>query len=178
MEESLVDEKAEPHTALRPVGPSAFDDFFRREYVAMVSLAAAITGSRWEGEDLAQVALTRAHHDWSRVSQYENPGTWVRRVTINLALSARRRRSVAARATLRLVPPETAPSADSVSGDPELWAAVASLPRQQRAAIALHYLEDRSVAEIAELMGCSASTARVHLHRGRNAIARALEVQS
>ena len=54
-------------------------------------------------------------------------------------------------------------------------AAVAALPGQQRAAVALFYVEDRTTAEIAEILGCSESTARVHLHRGRQALALTLK---
>lgn len=40
--------------------------------------------------------------------------------------------------------------------------------------MALHYLEDRTVAEIATILGCAEGTVKVHLHRGRLALARAL----
>jgi RNA polymerase sigma-70 factor (ECF subfamily) len=56
-----------------------------------------------------------------------------------------------------------------------VWAAVAQLPPQQRAAIALHYLEDRSVADIAEILECTPSTAKNHLHKGRTRLAQVLE---
>lgn len=178
MREASVPHRVTPRSDRRGDGGAEFEEFFRREFVSLASLGTAITGDRCEGEDVAQVALSRAHRDWDRVSRYDNPGTWVRRVTINLALSARRRAAVGTRATLRLAGSRSETEPEWVEADPELWAAVARLPRQQRAAVALHYLEDRPVAELAELMGCSASTARVHLHRGRSAIARALEVQS
>lgn len=40
--------------------------------------------------------------------------------------------------------------------------------------MALHYLDDRSVAQIADALGCAEGTVKVHLHRGRLALARAL----
>jgi len=40
--------------------------------------------------------------------------------------------------------------------------------------VALHYLEDRPVAEIAEILDMKAATVKVHLHRGRLALARRL----
>ena len=49
--------------------------------------------------------------------------------------------------------------------------AVKQLPPMQRAAIALFYLEDRPVAEIADLLGISTSTCTVHLTRGRRRLA-------
>ena len=72
-----------------------------------------------------------------------------------------------ARLRLRSPAPELAP----VPSEHEaVWEAVASLPRQQRAVVALHYLEDRPIEEIAEMLEIAPSTARVHLHRARHAL--------
>ena len=61
--------------------------------------------------------------------------------------------------------------------DTEFWDHVRRLPRRQAQAIALHYLEDRSVADVADILGCSVATAKVHLHRGRHALAERLGEQ-
>jgi RNA polymerase sigma-70 factor (ECF subfamily) len=53
----------------------------------------------------------------------------------------------------------------------EFWSAVRSLPKRQAQALALHYLEDRPVAEIAEILQCSPNTVKVHLHKGRAGLA-------
>jgi len=53
---------------------------------------------------------------------------------------------------------------------------VAGLPLQQRQALALVYGGDLSVADAAIVMGCSAGTVKTHLHRGRAAVQRRLEV--
>jgi DNA-directed RNA polymerase specialized sigma24 family protein len=37
----------------------------------------------------------------------------------------------------------------------------------QRAAIALHYLDDLSIKAVAQALGCAPATAKVHLHRAR-----------
>lgn len=152
----------------------SFEQFFRDEYAAVVALAAWLTGDRSTGEDLAQEAFGVAHRRWAQVGTYESPGGFVRRAAINLASNERRRRGRERRALKRLEP---ATPAESRPGDgPEpLWAEVAALPVQQRAAIALRYLEDRSTAEIAEALGCAESTARVHLHRAHLRLAERLE---
>jgi len=153
--------------------PPEYEDFYRREYPAMVALAAAVSGSFAAAEDLAQEALTRAFRRWGRISTYDRPGAWLRRVTINLALSRRRRLASEARLRLRLGGP---PLVELPEGDEtHVWIAVRRLPARQRAAIALYYLEDRSVAEIADILGCSEATIRVHLHRGRTKLATMLE---
>jgi RNA polymerase sigma-70 factor (ECF subfamily) len=40
--------------------------------------------------------------------------------------------------------------------------------------VALHYLEDLSVADIARVLGCAEGTVKAHLHHGREALARRL----
>jgi predicted DNA-binding protein YlxM (UPF0122 family) len=64
---------------------------------------------------------------------------------------------------LRLAKPSTLPAPRAA--DDWIWEAVARLPGNQRAAIALHYLEDRSFEEIAAILDVAPATARVHLHR-------------
>lgn len=152
--------------------PADYGDFYRRELPAMVALAAAVTGSTIAAEDIAQDALVRAYRRWDRLASYDKPGAWVRRVTINLALSTRKRAATELKARLRLGPEPTLSPAPADHDD--LWAAVRQLPGQQRAAIALHYLEDRPVAEIADILDCAENTAKVHLHRGRQALAELL----
>jgi RNA polymerase sigma-70 factor (ECF subfamily) len=94
----------------------------------------------------------------------------VRRVTINLSLNSRR--GMAREARTRLAWWERRDPAEQPQAlDADLLDALHALSPHQRAAVALHYLEDRPTAEIADLLGCSESTARVHLHRGRHALA-------
>lgn len=155
-----------------------FDAFYMREFPRMVAIAAAVCGSRLAAEDIAQDAFVKAHRRWRKISHYDKPGAWVRRVTINLAMSALRRTKAEATARIRL----TTRSADNRLApapdiDDEIWEAVAKLPSKQRASVALYYLEDASVAHIAEVLQCSESTAKVHLHRGRLALQKTLDVE-
>jgi RNA polymerase sigma-70 factor (ECF subfamily) len=129
----LVNEPAAHARALPPREP--FPAFYRREYPKMVAIAAAVSGSRAIAEDLAQEAMLRAHRHWDRVSTYERPGAWVRRVTINLSLSAARRASAEMRRLLRLADHSTLPEPDVA--DTRIWEAVAKIPGKQRAATAL-----------------------------------------
>jgi RNA polymerase sigma-70 factor (ECF subfamily) len=158
-----------------PASPlqETFPAFYRREFPKMVALAAAVSGNRAIAEDLAQEAMLRAHRHWNRVSTYERPGAWVRRATINLSLSATKRATAELRRMLRFPEPSVLP--EPRPPDEGVWRAVGALRGNQRAAIALHYLEDRSIGEIAAILQISEATARVHLHRGRRALAATLE---
>ncbi len=139
----------------------------------MVSLARAICGDFSLAEDLAQEAMTKAHRDWDRVQRYDKPGAWIRRVTINLAIS-RRRRVLHELKLMSRIGRQPAP-AEPADHDSDLWDAVAKLPPRQRAAIAMFYLQDLSTASIAEGLGCSVSTATSHLSQARRALASTLE---
>ena len=145
---------------------SAFAWLFRDEYPAIVRTAYLMLGDRQAAEDVAQEAFVRLYARWRRVSRYERPGAWVRRVAIRLASRARRRPRPATLTEGAARPEPTA--------DPDLRRALLALPANQRAAVVLHYLEDLPVAEVAALMGCAASTAKVHLHRARRRLAELL----
>jgi RNA polymerase sigma-70 factor (ECF subfamily) len=79
----------------------SFEELYRAEWGSMVGLAYTLTGSRAVAEDLTQEAMLRAYREWGRVSSYDNPATWVRRVVLNLAASRWRRRRSATKAMWR-----------------------------------------------------------------------------
>lgn len=147
----------------------AFDVLFRAEYTAVARTAYVILGDRERAKDITQEAFTRMYVSWRKVSRLDRPGAWVRRVAIRLAAREARRSALLA-TLLRRVEPSRDPSPT----DPDIQAALRSLPHSQRAALALHYLEDLPVKEVAELLGCAESTAKVHLHRGRKKLAEVL----
>jgi RNA polymerase sigma-70 factor (ECF subfamily) len=155
----------------------AFEDFYVREYRAIVGLAYALSGSRSGAEDLAQEAFLVAHRGWDRVAGFDEPGVWVRRVVANLAVSAFRRRLVETKALARIALGQT-PTLPELSADgADFWRAVRSLPRRQAQVIALHYLEDLSVAEVARVLGTAEGTVRKHLFVGRKNLVRLLELE-
>jgi len=150
----------------------SFEDFFRREFPPLVALARAVTGSG-SAEDLAQEAMLVLYRRWDDVSTLDDPAQWGRRVCLNLSRSVLRRRLVEVRAMQRLGGRRAAP-AEQQPQDEEFWAAVRTLPRRQAQATALRYVYDLDVAAIAETMGCSSGSVKVHLGRARAALAQKL----
>jgi RNA polymerase sigma-70 factor (ECF subfamily) len=160
------------------VGSSGtFEEFYEREFRAVAGLAYALSGSRSSAEDLAQEAFLVAHRDWDRIGTYARPEAWVRRVVANLSVSAYRRRVVEAKTLARMALGYTPTLPELSADDAEFWGAVRSLPRRQAQVIALHYLEDRAVAEIAEILGTAEGTVKKHLYDGRQALVRRLELE-
>lgn len=152
--------------------PERFEDFYRREFPKMVTLAAAVSGSRIAAEDIAQDAMVAAGQRWSVVGSYDKPGAWVRRVTIRMAGKRLRRVRLELGAALRLN--SAAPIPEGSEDVETVLGAVRRLPERQRAAIALHYIDGYSVGEVAQILECAEGTAKAHLFKGRQALAQAL----
>lgn len=132
----------------------------------------AYLGDATEAQDVVQEAFVRAWQRWAKISQYEDPVAWIRRVAWNLATSRHRRIAVVRRFVARSGPPEVQPAAgpDRVA----LVAALRMLPEQQRRAVVLHYLGDLSVTDIAQDVGVAVGTVKSWLHRGRTELAKLL----
>jgi RNA polymerase sigma factor (sigma-70 family) len=154
----------------------SFDDFYRREHRHVLGLAFVLTGNQWVAEDTAQDAFTAAFRQWRSIVAYDSPGAWVRRVTCNRAASVLRRRVREAKALVRLAG-RTKPYIELDEGDDAFWQAVRRLPPRQAQAVALYYMEDYSVREIAEVLDCSEGTVKTHLSRARDAVARQLRLE-
>ncbi len=153
-----------------------FETFYLRELPGLVALARALTRSPGSAEDIAQEAMIAAYRRWAEVSTLDMPAFWVRRVCANLASSHIRRRSIEARAMLRLgtrpAPPTELPPTDEA-----FWTAVRDLPRRQAQVVALHYVFDMSVLDIAHSLACSPNTVKTHLVRGRAALSVTFNVE-
>lgn len=152
----------------------SFEAFYLREVRSVVGLAYVLSGSGHAAEDLAQDAFLKAYRHWDRISSYDDPGGWVRRVVSNESVSRFRRLAAETRALLRL----RGDSHVIPAADPEaihLWEEVRRLPARQAQVIALRYYDQRSNAEVAEILGCSETTVKTHLQRARHTLARRLE---
>ena len=146
-----------------------YSQFFRHEFSRVTRTVLFIVHDQQRAEDIAQDAFLQLFRHWAKVSDYERPDAWVRRIAIRLAMRQVRRDRLWA-----LVKGDVRQPLPAVPRDLDVLDAVRRLPGMQRAAVTLFYYEDRSVAEIADLLGCAEPTARVHLHRARRRLAELL----
>ena len=152
---------------------SSFDRFYVAELRNLVALARALAPPQ-VAEDVAQEAMLAAYRKWDRVAELERPDLWVRRTCANLAVSQFRRRLVETRALARLTLWATTQPPALEESSEEFWAAVRDLPRRQAQAMALRYLYEMPVEEIAHTMECSVGSVKQHLARGRQRVVAAL----
>lgn len=151
-----------------------FDAFYVATVRRVVLYLYAACGDRGDAQDIAQDAYARAWQHWPKVARYDNPEAWVRSVAWRLMANRWRglRRRLAAQA--RIGPPAEAtdsPSPDRVA----VIRALQQLPRPQRQVIALYYLLDQSVDDIAAGTGVPAGTVKARLSRARTTLAGLLD---
>jgi RNA polymerase sigma-70 factor (sigma-E family) len=152
-----------------------FEEFVATREHALLRFAYLLTADRHLAEDLTQEALVRVHRRWRTIERHDRPEAYVRKAIVRQFLTWRRRRSSGELAVDEM--PDRATTIDEYARADhrdEMWAALATLPPQQRAVLVLRYYEDLADTDIAEALGCSPATVRVHafkaLHRLRDTI--------
>ncbi len=130
-----------------------------------------------EAEEVAQDAFVKA---WNALPRFRGDAmfsTWLHRIVVRCALDrlarlkARDQRETSLdNGLLEPVSPLQPPDARTRLRIERL---VAELPEAQRAVVTLFYLEDRSVVDVAHLLGLNENTVKTHLHRARTALRRA-----
>lgn len=150
-----------------------FDEFAAVETTRLFGLARVLCGNEHDAWDLTQETLTRVSARWDRVAHHDNMAAYARTTLANLHKNSRRRR----REVLLAEPPDPAvhDTAGSLALDAWLDDAMRALPHRQRVAVALTYLEDRPIVEVAQVLGCGVATAKTHLARGRDSLRRAAD---
>lgn len=152
---------------------SAFDAFYRKHFARAVALAHALAGAR-VAEDIAQEAFWATFRKWDDL---ENPERWLWRVIANRSRSALRRRYLEARLLPRAAPGSQRDHQERLLGLDEFWDMVRALPKRQAQVVALLYVEELLSVEVAEVLGCSEATVRVHLHRAKKRLAERLDLE-
>lgn len=151
-----------------------FEQFYGREYRRLLGLAHVLTGDRSLAEELTQEVFVAAYRAWDRI---KTPEGWIRTVLSNHARSWLRRRYAEVRSITRMGARRESGLSEMPVDTAHIWDEVRRLPRRQAQIIALVYYEDRTIREVAQILGCAESTARVHLARGRHRLAEVLGVE-
>ena len=144
-----------------------YDEFVANRLAALSRYALMLTGDPHMAQDLVQETMVRVHEKWRLVVAADSPEQYAKRMLTNQFL-AWHRGSWFRRVRLRPELTERAAPHDHAqrSADrDEVWQTLATLPKQQRAAVVLRYYEDRPDQEIADILGCSVSAARAYISK-------------
>ena len=155
------------------LSPASVEALFRQSYRSIVQSLALACGDLAAAEDATQEAFAQAWIRWNRISRYDNPGAWVRRVAINRLRNAHRSNLRGQAAWERLTRDAGLPLSEP---EPDLVDALQRLPYKQRLCAVLYYLDDLNTAEIARAIGISQGSVSQHLNRARTTLRAYLEV--
>ena len=140
----------------------------------LVRALTMISLDRETAADAAQEAFIQLYLRWDNLAEYRDPVAWLYRVGINRCKDYRRFLSRTARVVERLGADQDSRTEDGEmvewTHDPGFVSVFRSLPRRQRTAATLYYLNDLSVGEVARVMNISEGAVNSHLHRAREAL--------
>ncbi len=151
-----------------------FDEVYGREYGPLVRALTVACGDREVAADCVQEAFVRAHLRWRRLSSYDDPAAWVRRVAINRMRDHFRRERIGERVHRLLAAGASGHEAGPMPSL-DVPALLATLPTQQRIAMSLYYVADLSLAEVAAAMRLSDGAVKFHLYQGRRRLRQLVE---
>jgi len=157
---------------------------FVREYQDMVfATAVRLLANPAEAEDIAQTVFLRAFERFASIATSPTAAGWLKTVTTNLCLNHLSRyrarwqffsESDGVDYAATIAAPEAADAADTSARHERLERAVQGLPDHQRVPLVLFHFEDMTYKEIAATLGISLAKVRTDIHRGREALKRAM----
>lgn len=156
------------------LSPASVEALYRQSYRSIVQSLALAGGDLAAAEDATQEAFAQAWVSWNRISRYDNPGAWVRRVAINRLRNAHRSHLRGQAAMQRMT--RDAASVQPSDPEPDVVLALQRLPYKQRICAVLYYVDGLNTAEIAQTIGISQGSVSQHLNRARTALRAHLEV--
>lgn len=154
---------------------SDLETLYAATYARLVAVVGLVAQDRGEAEEAVQDAFIRLMSCWDRVSRYEDPEAWVRKVALGFVSNRKRKVSRGLRAFARHGTPVDVPgpSGDAV----DLKRALDRLPRAQREALVLQDL-GLNVEAIAAHLGVPSGTVKSRLSRARTALVPLLREES
>jgi RNA polymerase sigma-70 factor (ECF subfamily) len=150
---------------------AAFQEIVDATSGALVRFAARMLGSVTDAEDVVQDCYVKAYRFLvdDRFDGRSAVATWMHRIVANASVDALRARK------RRPAPTDVLPEGGSDGvASAEAWVALAelsdlldALPPDQRAAVVLKAVEERTTSEVAEILGCSEGAVEQRLVRAR-----------
>ena len=162
----------------------AFERLLEPRFWRLGRLALSITGNQADADDAIQIACFRAWRELPRLREPTRFDVWLWRIVVNSCrnvVRGRRRftvREVAVFDELSDHPMATAPApGDALPDNEAIQRAFARLDHNKRAILVLHHVDERSIAEIAGILGIPEGTVKWRLHAARRALERTLEAE-
>lgn len=149
---------------------AAFGKLARKYRDGVLALAYDFLNDYHTAQDVAQDVFMKAFKNIGDFEEKSRFSSWLFRITVNTSLDVRksksRRRIFLKKKNVDEKDTKLSVQPDWQGGvDDTIFNALTKLSDHQHSAIILRYFHDLSVREIADVLDCTESTVRVHLHR-------------
>ncbi|HEX4471861.1 MAG TPA: SigE family RNA polymerase sigma factor [Nocardioides sp.] len=151
---------------------SDFPAYVAARQGSLRGLAYALCGDWQLAEDAVQTAFEKLYVAWPRVRRDGGEDAYARRILVHVVVDTSRKPWRRERVSPQPVELDV-PITEHVE-QPEVIAALASLPEMQRRVVVLRHLVDLSVAEVARELGISEGTVKSHTSRALRRLAELL----
>jgi RNA polymerase sigma factor (sigma-70 family) len=162
--------------------PRALEQVVRTYQALAYTVALRVVGNPQDAEEVVQDAFLKAFGALAQFQRAAKFSTWLYRIVYNTALTSQRNRPpVASDFSAAL------PSYEQVTHEPGSWEkleqadrqkyvtlALNRLPADEALVLTLHYLGEKSIAEICAILGKKTSAVKMQLLRGRKQLEQAL----
>ncbi len=145
---------------------------------AVLKTATRILGDTQEAQDVHQEVFLEIWRRWHKYDSRTNWGAYLYRATVRMAIRFAKRSRTEKPLWQQ---PESATNEEMPDGplrtaelQQQLTGCLARLPKRQAEVFILSRIEGLKHNRIAEIIGCSQETVRVHLHRAMKRLAREL----
>jgi RNA polymerase sigma factor (sigma-70 family) len=160
----------------------ALESLVQTHQAMAYTVALRVVGNQQDAEEVVQDAFLKAFGALAQFQRAAKFSTWLYRIVYNTALTSQRNRPAV---TSDLG--ESLPSLGSTHQEPSGWEELAQADRQKYVTLALnrlpaddalvltlHYLGEKSIAEICAILGKKTSAVKMQLLRGRQQVEQAL----
>jgi RNA polymerase sigma-70 factor (ECF subfamily) len=162
--------------------PRAFEALLESRFWRLNRLALSITTNEADARDALQDACLRAWQQLPQLHDRSRFDVWLWRIVLNSCRSLLRGRR---RVSVHEIAIDTRPAGDhrmassrgpgdALSENDAIRRAFRRLDVDKRSILILHHVEERSIGDIAQLLGIPEGTAKWRLHAARRALERAL----
>jgi RNA polymerase sigma-70 factor (ECF subfamily) len=155
-------------------------DLYERHSDYVRDVIARHAGPGLDAEDLVQEVFIAADRKWARLIDYKEPRAWLHVAAMREVWAARRRQRLSRLFRLRFTEAPSAPEGPEAAFQNQeasalFYSLIERIPEKQRTAFLMFHIENKSSAEIAQLLKIPEPTVRTRLFHARRTFAAAAE---
>lgn len=147
---------------------AAFELLYKKHYQRVYRIAKGVLLSPDDALDATQEIFTLAYKNIKKFDERSKFSTWLCKIALNRSIQEARRLQKYKKREAQLIEATDIPDAGPQMNDPHVINTLAQMKPQDRAVLVLHYWQQMTAEEIAQVMESTEGAVKVRLHRARD----------